>query len=76
MRNVRGGLNNFQEVYIDEGAANFIEVVRILRDSGYAGSYCPDHVPTHPDDPKAAFGYSHAFGYIQALIDAANSEVT
>lgn len=36
MRNIRGGLNNFQEVYIDEGEANFIEVIRILRDTGYA----------------------------------------
>ena len=75
MRNIRGGLNNFQEVYIDEGEADFIEVIRILRDSGFAYSVCPDHVPTSPDDPKRAFGFAHGFGYIQALIDAANSEV-
>jgi len=75
MRNIRGGLHNFQEVYIDEGEANFIEVVRILRDSGYAWSYCPDHMPIHADDPKGFQGYAHGFGYIQALIDAANSEV-
>lgn len=75
MRNIRGGLHDFQEVYIDEGEANFIEVVRILRDLGYAWSYCPDHMPVHPDDPKGFQGYAHAFGYIQALIHAANSEV-
>ena len=75
MRNVRGGLNNFQEVYIDEGEANFIDVIRILRDSGFAWSICPDHVPTHPDDPRRSYGFAHAFGYIQGLIDAANSEV-
>ena len=33
MRNIRGGLHDFQEVYIDEGDMNFIEVVRILRDA-------------------------------------------
>src|SRR5690606_41031193 len=75
MRNIRGGLGDFQEVHIDDGEANFIEVIRVLRDSGFAYSICPDHVPTHPDDPNRAFGFAHAFGYIQALIDAANSEV-
>lgn len=75
MRNIKGALGNFQEVYIDEGEADFIKVIRILRDSGFAYSVCPDHVPTHPDDPKRAFGFAHAFGYIQALIDSANSEV-
>ena len=76
MRNIRGGLHDFQEVYIDEGEANFIEVVRILRDAGFAWSYCPDHMPVHPDDPKGFQGYAHGFGYIQALIDAANAEVS
>lgn len=75
MRNIRGGLGNFQEVYVDEGEANFIEVVRILRDAGFAWSYCPDHMPQHPDDPKGYQGFAHAFGYIQALIHAANAEV-
>lgn len=75
MRNIRGGLHDFQEVYIDEGEANFIEVVRILRDSGYAWSYCPDHMPVHPDDPKGFQGFAHAFGYIKGLIDSANAEV-
>jgi mannonate dehydratase len=75
MRNIRGGLHNFQEVFIDEGEANFIEVIRILRDSGYSWSICPDHVQKHPADPKLSHGFAHGFGYIQALIDAANSEI-
>jgi mannonate dehydratase len=74
MRNIRGGLHNFQEVYLDEGEANFIEVVRILRDTGYAWSICPDHVPNHPDDARHYQGFAHGFGYIQGLIAAANSE--
>jgi mannonate dehydratase len=76
MRNIRGGLHDFEEVYIDEGEASFIEVVRILRDAGFAWSYCPDHMPVHPDDPKGFQGFAHAFGYIRGLIDAANAEVT
>jgi len=57
MRNIRGGLHNFQEVYIDEGEASFIEVVRILRDSGFAWSYCPTTcrcMPTTRKDSKAS----------------------
>jgi mannonate dehydratase len=75
MRNIRGGLGNFQEVYIDEGEASFIEVIRILRDAGYAWSICPDHVPTHPDDPGGYQAFAQAFGYIKGMIDSANSEV-
>jgi mannonate dehydratase len=75
MRNIRGGLHNFQEVYPDEGEADFIEVIRILRDTGYAWSICPDHMPNHPDDPKHYQGFAHGFGYIQGLIAAANAEV-
>lgn len=74
MRNVRGGLHDFQEVYYDEGDMNFLEVIRILRDSGYAGTYLPDHAPTHPDDPGKYQAFAFAFGYIKALIDAANLE--
>jgi len=76
MRNIRGGLNDFQEVYIDEGEANFIEVIRILRDAGYKWSICPDHVPTHPDDPGGYQAFAQAFGYIKGMIDSANSEVS
>ncbi|WP_339815973.1 mannonate dehydratase [uncultured Imperialibacter sp.] len=75
MRNIRGGLHNFEEVYIDEGEADFIEVVRILRDAGYQYSICPDHVPTHPDDPRGYQAFAQAFGYIRSLIAAANAEV-
>jgi len=74
MRNIRGGLHHFKEVYVDEGEADFLEVVRILRDTGYKWSICPDHVPRHPDDPGKYQAFAHAFGYIQSLIDAANSE--
>lgn len=75
MRNVRGGLNDFQEVYHDEGDMNFIEIIRILRDAGYAGCILPDHAPIHADDPGKLQAFSFAFGYIKALIDAANLEV-
>jgi mannonate dehydratase len=75
MRNIRGGLGDFQEVFPDEGEMDFFQVMRILRDTGFAGSICPDHMPRHPDDPGLLQSYAFGYGYIKALIQAVNSEV-
>ncbi|HWC00733.1 MAG TPA: mannonate dehydratase, partial [Bryobacteraceae bacterium] len=75
MRNIRGGLHDFDEVYIDEGDVDYLEVVRILRDAGWAGAYLPDHNPAHPDDPGKYQAFAMAFGYINSLIRSANLEV-
>jgi mannonate dehydratase len=75
MRNVRGGLNNFAEVFPDEGEMDFLTIMRILRDSRFSMSICPDHMPSHPDDPGKLQAYAFGYGYINALIHAVNSEV-
>lgn len=75
MRNIRGGLNDFQEVYPDEGEMDFFEVMRILRDTQFPGSICPDHMPRHPDDPGGLQAFAFGYGYIRALIQAVNAEV-
>ena len=75
MRNIRGGLHNFEEVYPDEGEMDFFKVMRILRDTQFAGSMCPDHMPRHPDDPGGLQAFAFGYGYIKALIQAVNSEV-
>jgi len=75
MRNIRGGLNNFSEVYPDEGEMDFLKIMRILRDSQFSMSICPDHMPGHPDDPGKLQAFAFGYGYVRALIHAANSEV-
>jgi mannonate dehydratase len=75
MRNIRGALHNFEEVYPDEGEMDFFEVMRILRDTQFAGSICPDHMPRHADDPGSLQSFAFGYGYIQALIQAVNAEV-
>jgi mannonate dehydratase len=75
MRNIRGSLGKFEEVYPDEGEMNFFEVMRILRDTQFAGSLCPDHMPHHPNDPGAVQAFAFGYGYIKALLQAVNSEV-
>jgi mannonate dehydratase len=74
MRNIRGGLHDFEEVYPDEGEMDFFKVMRILRDAQFAGSICPDHMPRHPDDPGSLQSFAFGYGYIKALIQAVNSE--
>lgn len=76
MRNIRGGLNDFQEVYPDEGEMDFFEVMRILRDTQFSGAICPDHMPRHPDDPGGLQAFAFGYGYIRALIQAVNAEVS
>src|SRR3989449_2370011 len=75
MRNIRGGLLDFAEVYPDEGEMDFFKVMRILRDAQFTGSICPDHMPRHPDDPGSLQSFAFGYGYIKALIQAVNSEV-
>lgn len=73
MRNIRGGLFDFDEVYPDNGEMDLFEIMRILRDVGFAWSICPDHMPSHPEDTHKLQGFAYATGYIKALIQAANS---
>jgi mannonate dehydratase len=75
MRNIRGSLNSFAEVYPDEGEMDFLKIMRILRDVQFSLSICPDHMPSHPDDPGKLQAYAFGYGYINALIHAVNSEI-
>ncbi len=75
MKGIRGGLYSYCEVFPDEGEVDFLKVIRILRDTQFSGSICPDHMPKHPDDPGSFQAYAFGYGYIKGLIQAANSEV-
>jgi mannonate dehydratase len=75
MRNIRGALHNFEEVYPDEGVLNFFAIMRVLRDAQFAGAICPDHMPRHADDPDGLQAFAFGYGYIKALIQAVNAEV-
>ena len=75
MRNIRGGLHDFQEVYPDEGEMDFFQVMRILRDVQFSGSICPDHMPKHAADAGSLQSFAFGYGYIKALIQAVNSEL-
>jgi mannonate dehydratase len=69
-RNIRGHRDDFREVYPDEGDVNLVEIARILRDVGYDGMLMPDHVPSHPDDPRGLQAFAFAFGHIKGILQA------
>src|SRR6516164_7817374 len=49
-RNIRGGRDDFQEVYPDEGDVDMWKAVRTYRDVGYDGMLMYDHIPSAPGD--------------------------
>lgn len=76
MRNIKGRLHGFEEVYPDEGEMDFFEIMRIFRDTGFGWSICPDHMPHHPDDAKSLQAFAFGYGYLKALIQAVNAEAS
>lgn len=74
LRNIKGGWNNFQEVYPDNGDMDFAQIIRALKNVGYDGMVMPDHIPQHEDRASGLQGHAFAFGYIKALIDVIGNE--
>jgi mannonate dehydratase len=73
LRNIKGGWNNFQEVYPDNGVMNFYHVMRALRDVDYDGMVMPDHVPYHDAPGAKEQAFAFAYGHIKALLLALSS---
>ena len=74
MRNIKGGWDNFQEVYPDNGDMDFFQVLKLLRDLEYPYMVMPDHVPHHSDPASYNQAFSFAYGYIKALIQAVSAD--
>jgi mannonate dehydratase len=68
LRNIKGGWDNFQEVYPDNGDLDFFQILKLLRDLDYPYLVMPDHVPSHPDPASNKQGFAFAYGYIKAMI--------
>ncbi len=74
-RNIRGHRNDFVETYPDEGDVDFVQAMKVYRDIGYSYMMMPDHVPVHADDPGGNQAFAFSYGYIRALIQAADQMV-
>jgi mannonate dehydratase len=71
-RNIRGHRDEFVEVYPDEGDVNFVEAIKVYREVGYSYLLMPDHVPQAASDPDGLQSFAFCYGYIRALIQAAD----
>ncbi len=69
-RNIVGGRNEFQEVYLDNGDMNMLGVARTLQEVGYSYMVMPDHVPQHADDPESRQAFAFSYGYIKGILQA------
>jgi mannonate dehydratase len=74
-RNIRGHRDDFQEVYPDEGDVDFVKALLVYREVGYPYLLMPDHVPTAANDPGGLQSFAYCYGYIRALLQAAEHMV-
>ncbi len=70
LRNIKGGLDHFMEVYPDNGDMDFFEVLKTLKEVDYPYMVMPDHVPHHADPASSDQAFAFAYGYIKAMIHA------
>ncbi len=71
-RNIRGKRNDFIEVYPDEGDIDFVKAIQVYKEVGYKYMLMPDHVPQVAADPGGLQSFAFCYGYIRALIQAAD----
>ncbi|NKB70206.1 MAG: TIM barrel protein [Candidatus Latescibacteria bacterium] len=71
-RNIKGGLGKFVEVFPDEGDVNMLQVLRTLKEVEYPYMIMPDHVPGLSGPEPRRVGFSYAYGYIHAALQAAH----
>ena len=75
-RNVTAPLPVFDETFPDNGYINMYKVVRTLARLNYNGMLVPDHVPRCGADAIGnRAGEAFIFGYIRAMIQAAETEL-
>jgi mannonate dehydratase len=71
-RNIRGHRDDFIEVFPDEGDIDFVKAIQVYKEIGYPYLLMPDHVPAAAADPNGLQSFAFAYGYIRALIQAAD----
>jgi mannonate dehydratase len=74
LRNVRGKVPRYTEVFIDEGDTDVIRVLRILKRNGFQGVIIPDHSPSMAGPAPWHAGFAFALGYIKAAMTMIESE--
>ena len=71
-RNIRGHRDEFVETYPDDGDVDFVKAFMAYKEVGYSYLLMPDHVPQAPGDTGGLQSFAFCYGYIRALIQAAD----
>ncbi|WP_380058776.1 mannonate dehydratase (plasmid) [Falsihalocynthiibacter sp. SS001] len=69
-RNIRGGLNDFQETFPDDGDMDMVASFKLYHELGYRHMIMPDHVPGIDGNAPWETAFAYCFGYINALFQA------
>jgi mannonate dehydratase len=73
LRNVRGKVPNYCEVFIDEGDVDMLRLLRTLHQTGFNGVVIPDHTPQMTCPAPWHAGVAHALGYMRAALQIVDS---
>ena len=78
-RDVQGCVPKFRESFHDNGKTDMPAAMRAYKRIGFTGFMRPDHVPTMVGETTEQAGYTmlgrlYAYGYMRALIQAAESK--
>ena len=74
LRNVRGKVPHYTEVFIDEGDTDMLRILRILHKNNYQGIITPDHTPLMNCAAPWHAGFAFALGYIRAALTLIEQE--
>ena len=74
LRNVRGKVPNYTEMFVDDGDINVPKVIQILHKNRFTGVITPDHTPEMTCDAPWHAGMAFQLGYLKALIDQLNEK--
>lgn len=74
VRNVKGKVPVYDEVFIDEGEIDMFEALRILKKHDFQGVLIPDHTPELLCDASWHAGMAYALGYIRAILQSLEKE--
>ena len=47
-----------------------VQVARTLREVDYSGMVMPDHMPSHPEDPRSLQAFAYGYGYLRGVLQA------
>jgi mannonate dehydratase len=75
-RNVTNTLPYFVETFLDNGYMEMYQVMKIFVEIGYDGTMILDHTPQFAGEYVQGGGTAYAIGYMRALIERAEAELT